>query len=214
MRTRAFLTTLAVGAVLLTAAPRLLAQSGAAAAAPAPAKFVSAASGSTIRVEGDSNIHKWHVESAKVEGTLVFNPADLDAGAWSVAPKVEAKVASATLVNSEEGEKMNKKVRETLLAEKFPAITYRLIEAGAPKVVEAGKKWTIPCRGSLTVAGKAVEFKFDLTVVKEGAGYTVSGKLPTAFTAFGLKPTTALMGMARCADPLVILINWKLAPAA
>lgn len=211
MRTRAFLTSLAVGAVLLSAAPRLLAQSGAAAASPAPAKFVSAPAGSVIRVDGDSTLHKWHVASASVEGTLLFNPADLG-GAWTVPPKADARIQTKS-VKSEEGGGMDKKTWESLQADKFPVISYRLLEAGAPKVVEAGKKWTIPCRGEWTVAGKAAEFKFDLTVTKEGNGYLVTGSVATKMTAFGITPPKAMAGMVKAKDEIVITITWKLVAA-
>lgn len=209
MRTRAIPRILQLGAVLLAAAPRLLAQSGP--AAVSPAKFVAAPAGSAIRVDGDSTLHKWHVESTKVEGSLSFSAADLEAGAWSAPPKAEAKIASTSL-KSTEGGGMDKKTWETLQTDKFPVISYRLLEAGAPKAAGAGK-WTVSCRGELTVAGKAVEFKTDLTVVRDGAGFTVTGTIPTKMTVFGLKPPTAMMGMVKARDDISISITWKLVAA-
>ncbi len=201
MRTRAFSPFL-IGAVLLSAAARLPAQAGAA------GRYVSASAGSAIRVDGDSTMHKWFVESARVEGTAAFSPADLEAGAWSAPPRVEARIQAASL-KSKEGGGMDKKTWETLQTGKFPVISYRLLEAGAPKAAEAGQ-WTIPCRGELTVAGKAVEFKTELKVAKDGEGFIVTGKIPAKMTDFGLKIPTAMMGLIKAKDEIVITISWRL----
>lgn len=194
-----------VGALVVSAAARLPAQAGAA------AKFVSAPAGSAIRVDGDSTLHTWFVESAQVEGTAEFSPADLEAGAWSAPPKVEAKIQAVSL-KSKEGGGMDKKTWETLQTGKFPLIRYRLVEAAAPKAAGSGK-WIVPCRGELTVAGKAVEFKTDLTVARDGDGFTVTGKIPAKMTDFGLKIPVAMMGMVKAKDAIVITVTWKLVTA-
>ena len=159
---------------------------------PAPESF--------IWIEGSSNVNAFTCKSDRVRGQARVSTNIAGAQATSVEVIIPVKGLDC-------GQRqMNRDMYRTLKADDFPEIQFELIQAyivgDAP--VE-GNSYLIRVEGELTVAGETRHVAFE-ALGEMGATnkYKIRGKKDILMTDFGLEPPTALLGLVKARDELVV----------
>ncbi len=175
--------------------------------------------GSHVKVEGTSTLHAWHVESKSVDGAIEIEEAFLtDPSLASVAslhagpsPKVTLTIAVAELASG--NDRMDRLMREALLASKHPSIRFAAKEIQLPKGTVGSGKFNLQARGDLSIAGTTKEVAFPVEVERAADGKTtVAGKVPLKMTQFGIKPPVAMLGTLKTGDDITVSFRWVVAP--
>ena len=165
--------------------------------APLPLALNSA----RVSLAGTSNIHDYSASTTTVRLTAAHFARPL-AGAAGLdeilAPGVvdafEVTVPAASLLSDKDG--LNKNMHKALLADKHPAITFRLAR------VEAAAAGALKAVGTLSLAGKSCDIAFDLKTERQAAALKVTGKANLLMTDYGIAPPKAMLGMLKT-DPKV-----------
>jgi polyisoprenoid-binding protein YceI len=156
-------------------------------------------SGSTVKVEGTSNVHGWSCETSQLAGTLEVDGAPaslagLEGGRLTI-PVQGLECGNGT---------MNRLMRDALKAGQAPQIQYAITSAtvGAP---DAQGRHTVTATGPLTIAGttKTVQVRAQAVPAANGA-LRLTGSVPLTMTQFGVTPPTAMMGAMRTADAITV----------
>jgi len=157
---------------------------------------VNLAPTSSIRVEGTSNVHAWHLATSTFTSDIEL------AAPASAGSKVEAVTLSIPVTSLKSGKGgLDKNTYKALNAEKYPEITFRLTSY----VSEAkGGVFVAKVGGMLTVSGVEKPVTLDATLSGEPAALQAVGSTTFRMTDFGIKPVTALMGTIRTGDEVTI----------
>jgi len=156
----------------------LLAVAGAL-ALPAVADVYKARPGSSLKIDGTSNIHDWTVESKLIGGSMELK------GDLTKAGKVEATAEAKISVRSIKSDKkaMDDVMHAAMKVEQHPAVVFTLKELTA----EGDLKFQ--ATGDLVLAGVTKEVKFPVTMERaDGDLLKVKGVLATKMTDFGIQP--------------------------
>lgn len=160
-------------------------------------------------IKGTSNLHDWQCVVEKLTGSA------------SIITGKSFKIQSLNLkmdVNSiksvkEDGsyfnEGMDKNTYKALNMEKFPEITYTLVDISNVKT--SGAISTFTATGDLTVKGKTNRVSFPAKAVVSGNKITFTAVTKLLMTNFDIKPPTALMGTIKTGDEVTIVINTSFA---
>ena len=198
------------------------------AASPAlPIQRFAARSGSRVRIEGTSNIHDWQVESSIIGGLLEVGPGfPTDSGQTPQPGPVQAQaevfIAVRSLRSVEKdgrpySDKMDQLMHETLRAQQYSRIMYRLLDLSLTGVTNynGAPQYEFESRGELAVAGVTNEISMPVSVLPLGNGKVkISGGISLKMTSFQIHPpapTTAL-GLIKTGDDVNLLFEWVVAP--
>jgi hypothetical protein len=185
-------------------------------------KFEAMPFQSSVRVDGTSNVHDWHVKGIEIGGQITFK-ADVPPGATvkQVREAIIAKPSAAADVtirvkSLESGKKdMDKKMYGAMNADSIPTIQYQLKELALMEDARADQEvfdvWT---SGTLTINNVARELKMPmrLTVV-DGKHLRISGETAMKMTDYKVKPPTALLGAIRAGDQIKVRFEWNVVRA-
>jgi polyisoprenoid-binding protein YceI len=155
---------------------------------------------SFIWIEGSSNVNEFTCKSDRVRGQARVSPEIGGIQATSVEVIIPVKGLDCGK------RQMNRDMYKTLKADDFPDIQFELIDAyivgDAP--VE-GNSYLIRVEGELTVAGATRHVAFEaLGEMGVNNKYKIRGKKDILMTDFGLEPPTALLGLVKARDELVV----------
>ncbi len=167
--------------------------------------------GSKVKIDGDSTVHKWTVESLILKGTLElgFDPQNPPAPG-----KVPAKVQVTVPVRSvKSGKKaMDDIMHETLKMDTAPNIIYTLREL---TLKETPKSPAAPLmfdsKGELAVAGVTNQIAMPVTMERlEGNKLKTSGSVQLKMTSFGMKPPApkVALGLISTSDDVLVTFEW------
>lgn len=157
---------------------------------------VNLAATSSIRVEGTSNVHAWHLATSTFTSDIEL-AAPVSAGS-----KVEAVTLSIPVTSLKSGKGgLDKNTYKALNADQYPTINFRLTSyaSEAKDGVFAAK-----VGGMLTVSGVEKAVTLDATLSGEPGALQAVGSTKFRMTDFGIKPVTALMGTIRTGDEVTI----------
>lgn len=178
----------------------------AAVAAPAAAPVALAASvSSSVKVLGDSTLHKWEAKATKLEISALL--AAGQSSAWDGATKGQLKDLKLTIqvdgLKSNESEKMDKNMKNAMEADKFATITFVMASYEA-------KDGDVVAKGSLTIHGvsKDVELKGKLS--QKDKAVNVKGSFDLLMSEYGIKPPVMMLGTVRVADKVSIAYDFDL----
>jgi len=182
-------------------------------AAPGLAQLAVAPTG-TLRVLGDSSLHKWSLATSAASMTFVLDagaPASVaDAIKASKVKSMEVRIKVATLKSGEKG--LDKNMRIAMSAEKYPEVTYKLAHYELGKPSEAGVL-VAKTTGDLTIAGETktvtMDVQFDLGAGKAEA----KGSYALNMSDYGIKPPTLMLGTIKVRDPVTVRFDLLLTPA-
>jgi hypothetical protein len=169
-----------------------------------PARLMLGAE-SRLFIDGDSNLRQWSCDSAEVR-----LDAAVETGSPRRPPSVQSMIIDVAVGSLRCGdEHMDDKLRESLKAEQFPVIRYRLGEAVALRGAPAGQ-YLLLVRGTLAVAGvtRNVQLEVRASATPEGE-LRASGSLPLLMSDFGLEPPSALFGIVQSKNEIVVRFDFR-----
>jgi polyisoprenoid-binding protein YceI len=107
---------------------------------------------------------------------------------------------------------LKEKMLETMKAERFPNIAFRL-DTYEFETSPSGQG-IVRAKGTVTVAGVEQPVELLLDVAAGPEGLLVRGTHPLSMKSFGIKPPTMFMGMLKTHDTVTIKFAFQLSPAA
>jgi len=162
-----------------------------------------------VSISGTSNIHPFTASTTDLRiSRLVLAPADGDRLQSAVRPggveAVEIAIKAASLASSKDG--LDKNMHKALKASEHPDITFYLsrIEAGAAAN-------TLKAIGLLKIAGVEKEVALPLKVAVNASVINVTGDIALLMTDYGIKPPTAMLGMAKADNKITVTFELALA---
>lgn len=157
---------------------------------------VTLASTSSIRVDGTSNVHAWHLATSTFTSDIeVAAPA-------SAGSKVEAVTLSIPVTSLKSGKGgLDKNAYKAMNAEQHPTISFRLTSYAAEPRAGA---YAAKVGGMLKVNGIEKPVVLEATLSGEPGALQAVGTTKFRMTDFGIKPVTALMGTIRTGDEVTI----------
>jgi hypothetical protein len=189
-------------------------------------RYEAQPTGSEMKLDGDSTVHKWTCISKIVGGYFEVEQAwekDLTLksatclGAGKTPPVCEVRVPVRTLKSqvAAGASVMDNRMMAEMKAKDFPSIIYKLTEMTIKGDVPAsGSPVTFDTTGLLIVCGSTNKVSFPVTMERVAAGsLKFTGTLETKMSACGVKPpefTVLGVGM-RAADPIKLTWTWLLA---
>lgn len=161
--------------------------------------------GSKLTLEGDSNVHKWKVESIAVGGLLKISAADL---AKPGPVTATAKVSLITRSLKSNNKRMDEVMHAALNAEKEKAIEFDLSGLEVKQV--NGGVAQCECKGTVKINGKTQSITMPVTFTIAGDKLTVKGATELKMTAFGIKPPAPQLptGSVTTKDEVKITFEW------
>ena len=157
---------------------------------------VTLASASSIRVDGTSNVHAWHLATSTFTSDIEM------AAPGNPGSKVEAVTLSIPVTSLKSGKGgLDKNAYKAMNAEKHPTVTFRLTSYSAEP---NGGVYAAKVGGMLTVNGVEKPVTLDATLSGEPGALQAVGTTKFRITDFGIKPVTALMGTIRTGDEVTI----------
>jgi len=159
---------------------------------------LSVKSGSTMRIDGTSNVRGWNCTVENYNGSFtVQESANTLTGISAIT--VTVPISAIECGNGT----MNTKLRETLKQDEHPNIRFTLTNA----TVNAGQgeAFTVASTGNLSIAGvtNALQMNVQGQALANGR-YRFTGSAPVLMTQFGMRPPTALMGSMRVGDRVTV----------
>jgi polyisoprenoid-binding protein YceI len=167
----------------------------------------------SLRVEGDSSLHKWSSTATVVE--MSFTLAEGAPQVLSEAIKaskvasLEVKISVAGLKSGESG--LDKNMLKAMNAEKYPDVVYRLghYEMGPPA---ADGAMTAKTTGELTISGKTKPVTMDVKFLPQTSAVEAIGSYRLKMSDYGIKPPTLMLGSIKTRDPVTIRFDLLLKP--
>ncbi|MBP7398236.1 MAG: YceI family protein [Chitinophagales bacterium] len=165
----------------------------------AQSKTYKLVSGSTMKISGGSNAHDWSEEVKTMSGSASI---DTDRKTKFTLAQLTFK-ADVKSIKSTKGSVMDDKTHEALNADKYPYITFDLVEVKSVSVV-AGGFW-ITTQGNLSMNGVKKLIDLDVKAIMNSNG-TISfeGNKSFNMSLYGIDPPTAMMGTMKVKDPVRI----------
>jgi polyisoprenoid-binding protein YceI len=186
-------------------------------AAQADTSYIAQPKGSSLKIDGSSNIHAWTAQTTVIGGRMdldsnfPLDPSKEPPKDLKVKPFVEVTIPVRQLQSSGKAP-MDSVMHEHMKADEFPRIKYSLIEMTSKGKTNTGLLFT--AKGALTVAGVTKTNEFDVVISKVDDKIKVSGVTDLKMTDFGISPPAPkiALGAIKTADDVKITFEWLTAP--
>lgn len=169
--------------------------------------------GGSLRIEGDSTLHKWSSTATAVAMDFQLAdgaPADLsEAIKASKVKGMDVRIAVAGLRSGESG--LDKNMRKAMDAGTYPDVAYRLRSYELAKGAGEGV-WTAKTSGDLTIAGKTKTVTMDVEFSLGQNAAAVKGSYTLVMSDYGIKPPSLMLGAIKVRDPVTIRFGLILKP--
>lgn len=171
--------------------------------------------GGSLRVEGDSTLHKWSCASTSTE--MTFSLADgapqslAEAIKASKIKSMNVKIAVAGLKSGETG--LDKNMRKAMRENEFPNVVYHLDKYEMAKD-SANGVFAAKTSGQLTIAGVTKPVGIDVEFHLGPDGAAVKGSYTLKMSDYGITPPTLMLGTIKVRDPVTIRFDLDLKPQA
>ena len=155
---------------------------------------------SRIWIDGASNVSSFTCEAGPIEGSAQLPDTPIMKAGLADAPALSAPVRLFDCGNG----RMNSDLYDALDAKRHPYIEFRLLGAGVSDGW-AGEWQRIQVTGEIAIKGawRTVSLTAEGRRLKNGL-YRVRGRAPLKMTDFDVTPPTALLGMVRARDDIVV----------
>lgn len=151
---------------------------------------------SRLWIEGTSNVNRFQCRAAR------YN-TDVDPPTTDTTAKVKIDVDVKGFDCGKR--RMNRDLYETLLAGKHPFISFEYDSTESMTYSEETDTYNMSVAGKLTVAGHTNRIQFPLTaVLKDENTIRAVGSTILKMTAYNVDPPSALLGLVRVNDELVV----------
>ncbi|HEX4047828.1 MAG TPA: YceI family protein [Elusimicrobiota bacterium] len=174
---------------------------------------ISVTPGGSLKIEGDSTLHKWSSTATGV--AMTFDLADGAPRSLAEAIKaskikgLEVRIAVAGLKSGESG--LDKNMRQAMDAEKNPDVVYRLERYELAKGTTDGVM-TAKASGELTIAGTTKPVTMDVEFRLGPDAADLKGSYTLEMSDYGIKPPTLMLGTIKVRDPVTIRFDLILKP--
>jgi polyisoprenoid-binding protein YceI len=154
-----------------------------------------------MTIYGTTNVHDFTSKVTQVSGELVI----------SNSKQVQSLYINVPVKSIKSGEKiMDKKTYETFNADKNSTISFHLLQATSLKVT--GQDIDVTLTGNLTMAGVTRKISFRTTGKNIRTGvYQFKGSVPLKMTDFNMKPPTAMLGVMKVGDGIILKFDVSMA---
>jgi hypothetical protein len=193
---------------------------------PAPAAAVSHAvekklaleGGSTLTVNGNSNVHRWHSKATQLRLTASMPmqaPGDAKAmrAAIQAGQPVRFELRIPVKGLKSDKAKLDENMYKALAEPANPEILFTL-DSYTPSTSAAGDTLAVATKGRLKVAGQEKAIDMRVAFTPSNGGMRVKGRANLKMTMFGIKPPTMMLGTLRTHDDVVIEFDLGLQPVA
>lgn len=157
----------------------------------------SFSSGSSITIEGTSNVRSWTCRTTGITGTANATPS---ATGWTglSALTVSVPVSSLDCRNGT----MNNHLRTAFNASANPTIRFTL--SNARVAAPSGGRFTVQANGTLAMAGQSRPVTVTAVGQRAGSGVRFTGSVPVTMSQWGMTPPRALGGTMRTGDRVTV----------
>ncbi len=157
------------------------------------------ASSHSMIISGTSTLHDWEApaKTLTAKGDISLNGNDLqNIASLSV-------VCESKSIKSAKGESMDEKIYEALKADDYSSINYTLSKVKS--ITKTNDGWSIETSGNLTIAGQTREIDLSVkAIVKTNGEIQFIGKKALKLSTFNISRPSAMMGMIKCGDDIVL----------
>lgn len=157
----------------------------------------------SLRVEGDSTLHKWSSTA-----TVIF--VDIDPGAQGAdaaaavaggsLKSLELRVPVAELKSGESG--LDKNMRKAMNADKHPAVSFKLVSWDLGKPAEG--VLLAATTGELTINGTTKTIALPLEMRPGAGSVAVRGSYELKMSDYGIPPPKLMMGAIKVRDAVTV----------
>jgi polyisoprenoid-binding protein YceI len=175
---------------------------------------IAVSPGGSLRIEGDSTLHKWSSTATVV--AMTFSLADGAPQSLTEAIKaskirgMEVKISVAGLKSGESG--LDKNMYKAMNSEKFPEVVYKLGHYEMTKGASEGVL-TAKAAGELTIAGQTKPVTIDVEFRLGQDAAALKGSYTLVMSDYGIKPPALMLGAIKVRDPVTIRFDLLLKPA-
>ena len=167
----------------------------------------------SLRIEGDSTLHKWTSTATVVAMTFTLAdgaPQNLsEALKASKIRSMDVKISVAGLKSGESG--LDKNLRKAMDADKYPDVVYHLdhyeMTAGSADGVMTAKT-----SGQLTISGQTKPVTIDVEFHLGQDAASLKGSYTLEMSDYGIKPPSLMLGAIKVRDPVTIRFELLLKP--
>ena len=161
--------------------------------------------GGSLRVEGDSSLHKWSSTATAISMTFRLDDGPTlplaEAIKASRVRGLDVRIPVAGLKSGDSG--LDRNLRKAMKAALFPDVVYVLGRYEATKGADDGVL-TARAEGTLTIAGRTRPVVMDVEFRLGPEGAAVKGAYVLKMSDYGIKPPTLMLGAIKVRDPLTI----------
>ena len=182
-------------------------------AAAQTVRYETQPSGCKVKMEGTSTIHDWTVESTNIGGFIEADsnfPESALKDAKAAKPSVQVTIPVVDLKSYAEA--MDEVMQQHLNMEKYPSISYRLIELKPKPTAGAAGPLLFDAVGALTVSGTTKTNTMPVTIERiNKTKIKVTGSTPLKMTDFDVvPPAPRILGMPliKTGDDIKISFEW------
>jgi polyisoprenoid-binding protein YceI len=140
-------------------------------------------------MDGDSTLHRWHVDAPGVEVHM-----EMDQAVPARLLTLDVSVPVARLTSGEAA--MDKKLRDAMHADQYPEVRFHMRSADT-----AGTGLLV--HGDLTIAGVTHPIDLDVSITPAGDGLRFAGSEPVHMRDYGVEPPV-FMGVVKTAEDVAI----------
>lgn len=170
------------------------------------------APGSSVRIDGTSNVHSYRSRSTTVSAEVVLGPAAVNntpAGQFQQAlgnRRIQQLVATIPVQSLKSDKaKLDKKMYAALGT---APIVFRLSSYTVTSANTTAHTYVLRASGSLTVAGHAQPVSLTATATVTPQQLSLRGATHLRMTQFGITPPTALLGALITDDAITVHYQW------
>jgi len=162
---------------------------------------------SKLSFDGTSTLHSYSVDATEINGFLILDASMLKKPALVNGSGISEVRVSIPVKKMKSGKAdLDNKMYETMNADKYPDITYKLTTAYFIHLPDTSKEWIqLQTIGKLTIAG--TEKTIEMTVY----GYLLphdrirfTGNKSLLMSEFGIKKPKMMLGLLRTGDEVVV----------
>jgi len=159
-------------------------------------------SGQTIKIEGTSSLHEWHMTSGEGSCSATFN---FDGTTLTNMPSLTFTVRAETLKSDTKG--LNKNAYKAMKTAKYPNITFSSHQATVRSNV--ANNYIISIKGQLTISGVTKEVWIPVTCIVNPADMSIvaSGSYKIKMSEYNVTPPSFMFGAMKTGDGLTIKFN-------
>lgn len=167
--------------------------------------------GSTLSIQGTSNLHGFTCKTEKMEAYIDVDPAYRVKRLIEVShPIVQTRVVIPVKSLKCGDGKMDNNMYGALKADDNPTITFELSSYALVEGSASESAFAANTEGLLTIAGKEKKIAMPINAERSADGSaSATGKYALLLTDFGIKPPKLMFGMLRVGNQILVKFNIK-----